>query len=268
MKIKFLIKEFLFHLKNSFIVINEGARIKDKIIMIIYYITHILNFLFLTSPNNKLLKNISIKNSHGLFISCNNRWSVQSLSSAFEPETKNSIDLKEGVFIDIGANVGAYSLILAKKLKNLVVIAIEPETKNFDLLKKNIALNNLSNITALNQGCFSYKTKMNLYISLRGLGLHSIIKKVGKFKSIIQVDKLDNIVNGLKLTRIDLIKIDVEGAEYEVIRGASKILKKYHPQLIIEIWDNKRFNKIFDLLKKFNYKLKKRIYNESNYIFS
>ncbi|MEM3942409.1 MAG: FkbM family methyltransferase, partial [Candidatus Bathyarchaeia archaeon] len=63
---------------------------------------------------------------------------------------------------------------------------------------------------------------------------------------------LDDIINQLQLTRVDYIKIDVEGAEYEVLQGLEKTLRSMSPKIIIEVkWEN--FKKVDEFLKKFGY---------------
>lgn len=60
----------------------------------------------------------------------------------------------------------------------------------------------------------------------------------------------------LKIKKVDLVKIDVEGAEADVLKGATKTLKKYHPKIIFEAWDEQYLKKVKEVLKPFNYKIK------------
>jgi hypothetical protein len=73
----------------------------------------------------------------------------------------------------------------------------------------------------------------------------------------INVEKLDSIISRLQVRRVDLIKIDVEGAELDVLRGSQRILKDYHPKIICECLSKKSEKEIRKLLKKFKYNIKR-----------
>ncbi len=66
------------------------------------------------------------------------------------------------------------------------------------------------------------------------------------------------------MNRVDLIKIDVEGAESEVLKGALKTLKKFHPQIIFEAWSKEDLEKSEKILKALNYSIKQL--NAENYL--
>jgi hypothetical protein len=76
------------------------------------------------------------------------------------------------------------------------------------------------------------------------------------------VDTLDNVINRDKIKNVKLIKIDVEGAESDVLRGAKKILKRDHPRIIFEAWDEKNLNKIKKILILFKYQIKRIGYED------
>ena len=80
---------------------------------------------------------------------------------------------------------------------------------------------------------------------------------LGKGTYRVKSIKLDDVIRRLNIKKVDLIKIDVEGAEYRVLRGGIRILKKVNPKLVIEIHENLGVNKdiILKFLSKFNYKV-------------
>ena len=138
------------------------------------------------------------------------------------------------------------------------VIAIEPEKNNFKILKKNIKLNNLNNVIVINKGCFSKRATLTFYLDGVGTGGHSLVNKsVGDEKIKIEVDSLDNILKELKIKKIDLMKVDVEGAEADVLEGAVKTLNKSHPKIVFEAWNSVHLKRVEKILSKFNYKIKK-----------
>ena len=105
---------------------------------------------------------------------------------------------------------------------------------------------------------FSYKnTNIKIYTADNAnLGAHSIYK-IGKKYAEVSALKLDTIVKRNKIKNIDLIKIDVDGAEADVFNGALKTLRKYRPKLIFEAWDKAHLNKAIKILKPLRYKIKK-----------
>jgi len=187
-----------------------------------------------------------------------------------EEETKQIFlqQIKVGcTVIDCGAKIGEYSLIAAKKVgNNGRVIAIEPYSPAAKMLKDNFELNNFTNFKILNVAVSDKSGITKLYENpVRGTGFLDptiIDKKLTQF-SEIQVQTLDEIISHEKLERVDMIKIDVEGFEYETILGCKKSLEKnlIH-NIVCEIHyrylrDNKGIteNDIYDFLKKFGFNI-------------
>ena len=141
-------------------------------------------------------------------------------------------EVENGDFIfDVGSSIGWYALKMSKKVgEKGKVIAIEPDPNNFYYLKKNLELNNLTNVMPLNLGAWSNKGKLKLvcdkYASLLYNTLTISELKEEKECILINVDTIDNIVRDLNLEKVDLIKMDIEGAELEAIKGANNLLLK------------------------------------------
>ena len=163
-------------------------------------------------------------------------------------------------FIDIGANIGFYTLFFSSHLRNGKVFSYEPNTKNFKKLKKNILLNKFKNIKCYNFGISSQNGKTQLYdTSHYNEGGHFINlkdKSINKKFEIIKIFKLDSLLK--KYNKNLFIKIDVEGHEMNVLNGMKNILKKANCFLIIETGKSKGLEIITNFLKKFNYIKKKR----------
>lgn len=154
------------------------------------------------------------------------------------------------IFIDIGANVGTYTLLAAGYKKN-VTIAIEPVPTTYKLLEENIKLNDITNVKLLNLGLGRENGKLK-FTSLDG-GKNRVYHNDYDTGENIEVDvtTLDDIVSELELNNVVLMKIDVEGFEYEVLSGGNKLLS--NPNLlaiIIEIDINslRKFNASYDLI--------------------
>ncbi len=151
--------------------------------------------------------------------------------SNFEPnETKLIQDIidKGDVILDIGANIGYYTLQFSKLTgRNGLVYAFEPEPKNFNLLKKHIELDKCSNVILINKGVSNKESTIRLYLSDINIGMHRAYKSLVCSNQYIEMDTiiLDNYFIDTE-EKIDFIKIDIEGYEYFAFQGMKAILKR------------------------------------------
>jgi len=157
----------------------------------------------------------------------------------------------EGTFIDCGSHVGKYSITLSKMYPSLKIVAIEPNKVNFMHLLRNIRINNVGNVIAIKRALYSCKGLMKLFVS-DFLGRHSIMFKRGKVFEVVQATTLDEIVTTLRLKPV-IIKIDVEGAEKHVIRGARATLTRYKPVVLVEVNDKGVFKELAEIGYKCSY---------------
>ena len=202
------------------------------------------------------------------FVTRENSMDIAHLSNLYEGETTNLLlNLKPKTFIDVGTHVGRFSIILANR--DSKVISIEPSKENFKQLTTNIKLNNLQDkIKAFNFGCSDKEGNKILYFVPQNEGLTSLDEKEGSRKEIIKVKRLDNVCKSINLNpkSIDVIKVDVEGFELNVLKGALNILKNGSPLLIIEITDKKREKEIKEFLNKLGF-VNKEVLDLRNFIF-
>lgn len=153
-----------------------------------------------------------------------------------EPEVEKIFTPKQGeVVVDVGAYVGRYSLIASKYVgKDGIVIAVEAHPANYQVLLKNITLNKMENIIPINKALLNRNGTCELFIGDRE-GWHSIVKKTERSIKVPCIT-LDKLLEKLGVTQVNWIKIDVEGAEYKVLQGMKRILKKsQHLTLLIEL---------------------------------
>jgi FkbM family methyltransferase len=255
-------------LNNFFVLMKEGYQLRDKIIILEYHLKapiQLLKYLLGIKNSRKLVGKVFLKNRYGLFSCGDNFSSIYGISSICEPIVRKEVILTNGVAMDIGANCGMYTIPLAKMLgSNGRVIAIEAEKNNAKLLRENVSLNNLKNVSVIEKGCFSKKGEMSFYIDNYGTGGHSLLEIENARKEIIQTDTIDNILKDLGIEHVDLIKIDVEGVEIEAFKGAKNILNKSHPRIIFEAMTPEKINEITDFLKEYKYNIRK--ITEVNYI--
>lgn len=135
--------------------------------------------------------------------------------------------------IDVGANVGYYTLNFARKSSDGTVYAFEPDSYNHNLLKENITLNSFNNIKTFEIALGSSESYCDLEVvcsTNRGMN-RVVMNRNGNIK----LAKLDDL--HIEFDLIHLIKVDIEGFEHNFLRGAKKIILKDKPILFIEFCD-------------------------------
>jgi FkbM family methyltransferase len=178
-----------------------------------------------------------------------------------EEEIVNSVKLNANeTFVDVGANVGAYTLKISRnyKSKGIKVIAIEAHPANYKALCKNIDINKFTNIHAINKAVSDHKGIVKIYerkilkrVQPEWYTIHETISghQLDKRNSLeIECDTLDSILDNYK---VDFIKIDIEGAEVEALKGAANTLERLR-KIIVEIHEN-NFDKVKQILEDHNY---------------
>ena len=159
---------------------------------------------------------------------------------------KRFINMKT-IFVDVGANVGMYSIRLSKSFEK--IIAIEPDPNNFDILRENIKLNNIKNIYPLNVAVGDIDGEA--IIKCNGVGSR-VVAKAKKGTEIdglkkVKIVRLDTLLPGifdLENFELIVIKVDVEGFEEAVIRGAENILNDYKIVWLIEHHEYRGFKNL------------------------
>ena len=191
--------------------------------------------------------------------------------TAREDEVIEQFNAKDGdIVVDIGAHIGRYTIINSKRVgENGKVIAIEAHPDNFEILNRNIKLNKLTNVIPLNYAVYSKQTKLKLYLPVEepGFTIYNtiMVNRTASEEKFTEVNAntLDNILlqqNGISHADINWIKIDVEGAELEVLKGSSSILSKSKDiSLLIEIHNlhggTNLYRQIVEFLDIYNFKI-------------
>jgi len=164
---------------------------------------------------------------HKMFLDPRDILSLSTRKSYEEFETKLVKKIiKEGdVVIDIGGNIGYFTLIFAKLVgENGQVFVFEPEPNSYKILKKNVEINGYNNVKLINKAVSNEPKKVKLYLDDSNLGGHSLANRNNKKSIEIDAIKLDEFLGSKG--KINFIKMDVEGAEIEAIKGMSDLLKK------------------------------------------
>jgi FkbM family methyltransferase len=138
----------------------------------------------------------------------------------------------DSIFFDVGANVGLFSIPAGKKLQTGKVYAFEPSAATFAQLSENMRLNNLSNSHLVHSAVGDHPGEAVLQINAPGKdGLNTIGNPAHEDSEIIATETvtlitLDDFITENCIPRVDLMKVDVEGAELLVFRGARQLLAR------------------------------------------
>lgn len=177
----------------------------------------------------------------------------------------NEYDIHEGdVVIDGGAYQGVFTLVASKLVGDEgKVIALEPDTETFQKLLSNIELNNITNVIPVKKGLWSKKSVLkfsnthkddaSLFFDENDMGAKSNVNH-------ISVVSIDDLLNYLNINKVNFIKLDVEGAEIEVIKGSKHTLLENDVKLAIGTYHflegEQTYIKVEELLKKMGYDVK------------
>ena len=158
----------------------------------------------------------------------------------FETEIVRRIPLAGATALDIGANIGYYSLLTSAAVgPKGRVYAFEPESRNFGLLEKNLALNHATNVTAFRLAVSDAPGTGTLVLSPTNMGDHRLAfgASAGAPRAadsqVVEVDSLDRRLERERVTEVDFIKLDVQGHEHRVLVGARRLLTRQAHRLVI-----------------------------------
>ncbi|MBN8989909.1 MAG: FkbM family methyltransferase [Rhizobiales bacterium] len=182
--------------------------------------------------------------------------------------------------IDVGAHIGTHTLAFSEWVASGSVIAVEPQATVMCLLQANCLLNGLGNVELVkavcggrpgvavvrsfdssNLGATAFKADVSLFGRVR-LRLYP---RLASKDTAVPVQRVDDLAGN---RQVSLIKIDAEGMELSVLRGASAVLKTRHPVVFCEQNDTSQLAAMYDFLVGFNYRLywlETHQFNKSNY---
>jgi len=143
---------------------------------------------------------------------------------------------KSSTVIDIGANIGAFTIFVLNKYKDSCVYSYEPESVNFNLLKKNVENNNFSSRVSLNAKAVTGEIgEASISIAGESSGLNSIkIIKEGRRSEIVSCVTLEDVFITNKISFCNLLKIDCEGSEYDLLYNTPAKIFEIIEMIILE----------------------------------
>ena len=148
------------------------------------------------------------------------------------------------VFLDVGANMGLYSIFASKKVgKSGLVVSIEPSSREFERLQSNVEVNRLQNVKMIQVAVSRSEGEADLLVATNDHAGHNTLGNFAyegiilKQKEHVTVKTIDSIVSDLSLSRLDVIKMDIEGSEFFALEGAKRTLQKFKPVLMLELFN-------------------------------
>ena len=200
----------------------------------------------------------------GLWFYADLRFEQGYCSGDYEPWLQEFLGetLKEGdCFYDIGAHTGFSALIAARFVgERGLVVALEPDPRNAAVLRANVARNEMPQVKVIEAAAWSSSCeatfKQDSEASNRSQGRVVLAKTAGTQDVKVHAVSLDDLVFGRNERPPDLIKLDVEGGEWEVLTGAGRTLREVKPALLCEVHNPGMLDQLRAFLGEFGYSLK------------
>jgi len=190
------------------------------------------------------------------------------------------------IFLDIGANVGIFSLIASRRFRT--VYSFEPTPDTCRYFRRNIDISGVDNVHLFPLALSDKSGEMTLYsnpLNSGGNSLQPFPEEFLRFNSItepqkwvVEISTLDKIVFDCQMQQLDLIKIDVEGHECNVVVGAKRTIERFKPDLFIEVSSFENFvsicrelpecYKAIDLQSRCMFQPEAVDWNEANVLFT
>lgn len=166
---------------------------------------------------------------------------------------------RDAVILDIGANIGNHTVFFAKECGARKIYSFEPTRKTFLILKENIRINQLdSRVVTMNIALGSKKSNVRVIANEKDAGSNYVEENLNGNIAMRRLDDLSISES------IEYVKIDVEGYEYEVLKGSRNTIMKDKPNIFIEIFDA-NYNKVDSLLRRMGYQC--QLKTEQDYLY-
>ena len=182
---------------------------------------------------------------------------------------EKGFDIKENdLVIDVGGHVGYFTIYAAKKAKNGKIITFEPSKESFNVLKNNLKINNIQNVIIENVGVGAKSGTAILNVDVdHGIGNSIFFSSKNSEKEDIRITTIPEIVKKYKIESIDLLKLDCEGAEFEIILNLPSTILNTIKKISMEIHEIENFD-IIDIEKflvKNNFSVRRKYFLHENW---
>jgi FkbM family methyltransferase len=177
---------------------------------------------------------------------------------------------EDSVFVDAGAHAGEFTLVAARRSPSGRVLAFEPAPAVFGLLERNIELNGFTNAEAYAIALSDAPGWMDLYDGSAGVDqdfdddiVCTQFEGFGRehHSARVPAEPFDQVAARLSIQRLDVMKLDVEGGEVRILRGAMASLRRFRPQIILEVAEpllraaGNSVEELFDIIEELGYRV-------------
>jgi len=204
----------------------------------------------------------TLKLRNGISFKLNNFHNLIPIREIFIGREYYISKIKPRIIVDIGANIGDSTIFFSRTYPKSKIFAYEPSSKIYSSLQNNLKLNKVENVKPFKLGISSKSGKIKFYENSKS-GLSSLyVKSDNNKKSTINVVTLNYIFNKNNIKKCDLLKVDCEGAEYDIILNLDKDILSKIRNMIIEYHEGVNDYNHNDLVKfliknKFKIRVKK-----------
>jgi FkbM family methyltransferase len=246
--------------------IGYGDRVRDKIaiglvlgLAPLHPIGALARSFGLRLPDPaRIVKSYRCRSALGTFLCPGGGPYFLACDPSYDPGVAAAIDrLTEGTFLDIGANLGFFTVRAARRLgARGHVVAIEPHPARYELLRTNVTLNGLNNVTSLNYAAGSEDGRATIFEPDHSFGPHNMDVSCAPISdTAIEVEMLtvDKMLESIEAPPLALVKIDVEGFEPQVIDGMSRTLGDSGAPVIFEALNDEALAQSKSSLRKLGY---------------
>ena len=163
-------------------------------------------------------------------------WFIRKLTIEYDGYFKHYQPRKGDTVFDCGAWIGHFTLMASRLVgKNGIVYSFEPQEEIFNVLKKRIKRRNIKNVIPIHCALYSHKSTMSVEKETSSADFSIVDIKNGKLSNPVTINliDLDSFVKEFKITRLNFIKMDIEGAEIDALKGAKNVLKNLSPNIAI-----------------------------------
>ncbi len=263
--IRFSIKIALGKKRRDRLFVKRGIHFNDSFGPSFYFMSFLYKFIKLSRLGNPVSLKISVRKYNYKVLCPIKKEEVINMTIREDDIIEHFTPKQGDIVVDIGANIGRYTIIGSKRVGTQgKVVAIEAHPGNFEMLNRNIKLNQLTNVIPLNYAAYSKETKIRLYVpgEESGYTVYNTImsNRAGTEENFVEVNAntLDYLLqlNQIKQEQVKWIKIDVEGAELDVLKGSTNVLSKSKDiALLIEVHGPANYRPVVEFLSLYDFKI-------------
>ena len=283
-----MIPEYSFYAKLSQLVLNmtQPAKKPKLVRLLLYYLSSlkfvviIKNWYLISLGYLKILDFSSGKYSLELFNGLKfyvghfmDAWAIKEVFG--ENDYRLGVVKKKQTIIDIGANIGTFTVLSAISNTKATVICFEPSKPTFKLLQKNIQVNNLADRVFHNQMAVGGEKGILKLFNSGPSGLRSLFRvRSEQNYEMVSVTTLKDIFHKYKINRCDYLKIDCEGAEYAILESCPEQILKSIKHISLEFHEmlpSQKHHHLIDILENVGFKIThsyNKIENNIGYIYA